>query len=102
MTPSIVEYSAGMNRIHQHDPPLPDLDAFDVLKALPAYYFTKSVVRGVNSQIFLSAFQGGNDVNGKFFINMKENDLLPAAMDMDKAKELWKVSEEMSGVKFEL
>lgn len=74
----------------------------DVLKALPAYYFTKSVDRGANSQIYLSAFQGGNDVNGKFFINMKENDLLPAAMDMDKAKELWKVSEEMSGVKFEL
>jgi len=76
----------------------------DVLKALPAFYFTKSVERGANSEIFLSAFQGGNsdDVNGKFFINMKENDLLPAALDMDKAKELWKVSEEMSGIKFEL
>lgn len=74
----------------------------DMLKAAPAFYFTKSVERGANSQVFLSALQGGNDVKGKFFINMKENDLLPAALDMDKAKELWKVSEEMSGIKFEL
>lgn len=73
----------------------------DVAKLLPAFYFTKSVERGANSQIFLSAFQGGDNIKGKFFINMKENSLLPAALDMDKAKELWKVSEDMSGVKFD-
>lgn len=74
----------------------------DIVKLLPAFYFTKSVERGANSQIFLSAFQGGDDIKGKFFINMKENNLLPAALDMDKAKELWKASEDMSGVKYDL
>jgi NAD(P)-dependent dehydrogenase (short-subunit alcohol dehydrogenase family) len=73
----------------------------DVLKALPAFYFTKSVERGANSQIYLSAFQGEN-VGGTFFFNMKENKLQPAALDMDQAKDLWRVSEEMSGVKFNL
>lgn len=81
--------------------------ALDVAKLLPAFYFTKSVERGANSQIYLAA--GGDekegkdvDVRGKFFVNMKENKLLPPAMDMEKAGELWRVSEEMSGVKFDL
>lgn len=78
------------------------MKAIDVLKALPAFYFTKDVTRGANSQIYLSAFQGGDDVGGKFFFNMKEMKLRPAALDMNVAEKLWKVSEEMSGVKFDL
>ena len=79
------------------------MTAVDALKALPAFYFTKNVQRGANSQIYLSAFEGkDSDVAGKFFINMKEQKLNAAGNDMDKAKELWKVSEEMSGMKFEL
>mmetsp|Transcript_26401 Transcript_26401/g.39041 ORF Transcript_26401/g.39041 Transcript_26401/m.39041 type:complete len:400 (-) Transcript_26401:125-1324(-) len=79
------------------------MTAVDALQALPAFYFTKNVQRGANSQIFLSAFEGKDaDVAGKFFINMKEQKLNDAGNDMGKAKELWKVSEEMSGMKFEL
>lgn len=75
----------------------------DTLKLLPAFYFTKNVQRGANSQIYLAAGQGNDtDVAGKFFFNMKENKLLPAAMDMVKAKELWKRSEDMTGIKFDL
>lgn len=77
--------------------------AIDILKLLPAFYFTKNVQRGANSQIYLASGQGkDNDIAGKFFFNMKENKLLPAAMDMAKAKELWKRSEDMTGIKFNL
>lgn len=73
----------------------------DELKLLPAMYFTKSVDRGASSQIYLSAFQGNdNEIAGKFFINMKETQLSPAALDDAKAKQLWKLSEDMSGVQF--
>ncbi len=75
----------------------------DELKVLPLMYFTKGVERGANSQIYLSAFQDKDeDVAGKFYFNMKDNKLLPAALDSEKAKDLWTVSEEMSGIKFEL
>ena len=75
----------------------------DELKVLPLMYFTKSVDRGANSQIYLSAFEGKDeDVAGKFFINMKETKLGSAAMDSDVAKNLWSVSEEMGGIKFQL
>ncbi len=77
------------------------MTAGDAIKALPAFYFTKNVKRGASSQIYLSAFEGDN-IGGKFYFNLKEQKLQPAAMDMEKAKELWKVSEEMSGVKFNL
>ncbi|GFH55001.1 hypothetical protein CTEN210_11477 [Chaetoceros tenuissimus] len=78
--------------------------AADILKLLPAFYFTKSVDRGASTQIYLSAFQGGSEENvkGKFFFNMKDMKLNPAALDMEKAKDLWKVSEDMAGIKFNL
>lgn len=77
--------------------------AADIIKALPAFYFTKNVQRGASTQIFLSGMQGNDsDVKGKFFFNMKDQKLQPACYDMDKAKELWKVSEDMSGVQFNL
>lgn len=76
----------------------------DELKVLPLMYFTKGVDRGASSQIYLSSFQGGKDeddrIGGKFFFNMKEMNLQPAALDGEKAKELWKRSEDMTGVKF--
>jgi Dehydrogenases with different specificities (related to short-chain alcohol dehydrogenases) len=78
------------------------LSAIDIIKLLPLFYFTKSVERGANTQVYLSAFQGGDDIGGKFFFNMKETKLLPAALDMDKAQELWQTSEDMIGFKFEL
>ena len=96
----LARYIYGEDKyVSMQDAPSPSFT--DVLKVLPAFYFTKNVERGANSQIYLSAFQGEN-VGGEFFFNMEEQKLLPAALDMEKAKELWKVSEEMSGVKFNL
>merc|ERR1712127_563 len=74
----------------------------DYLKVAPLLYFTKAVERGANSQVWLSSFQGGENVGGKYFQNMKETKVAPAAEDMDKAKELWKISEELSGIQFNL
>jgi len=76
----------------------------DELKVLPMMYFTKSVERGASTQVWLSSFgeKDDADVKGKFFFNMKEMKLGSAAMDMERAEELWKVSEEMSGVEFKL
>jgi NAD(P)-dependent dehydrogenase (short-subunit alcohol dehydrogenase family) len=72
----------------------------DELKVLPMMYFTKGVDRGSNSQIYLSALQGGDEVGGKFFVNMKDTKPSPAAMDTEQAKELWEISEKLSGVSF--
>jgi len=77
------------------------LDAWKRLSLLPLYYFTKSVERGASCQIWLSARQGEN-VSGKFYQNCKEVNLLPAAMDMDKAQKLWDMSEKMSGFQFNI
>jgi len=77
------------------------MDGLKRLSLAPLYYFTKSVERGATCQIWLSAGQGEN-VNGKFYQNCKEVNLLPAAMDMDKAKKLWDMSEQMSGFQFNI
>jgi hypothetical protein len=58
--------------------------------------------RGASSQIYLSALQENDEeIGGKFFVNMKEIELAPAALDTAKAKQLWKVSEDMSGVQYQ-
>lgn len=73
----------------------------DIAKTLPLFYFTKNVRRGATTQIFLSAGQENDEaIKGKFFINKKETKLQPAGLDMEKAKQLWKVSEDMSGITF--
>jgi len=63
-------------------------------------YFTKNVQRGANSQIWLAAGANGEDVNGKYFQNLKEVKLLSFAKDSEKAKQLWDISEKLSGIKF--
>ena len=72
----------------------------ETLALLPLVYFTKAVDRGATSQVWLSSFEG-NNVGGKFYQNCKEVQLVDSARDMGKAKQLWSVSEQMSGVKFE-
>jgi NAD(P)-dependent dehydrogenase (short-subunit alcohol dehydrogenase family) len=72
----------------------------DALTLLPGLYFTKGVDRGANTQIWLASGEGGNDIGGKFFQNLQEQTLQPCAMDMEKARELWTVSEKLTGVTF--
>ena len=76
----------------------------DKLLFVPLSKFTKSVEDGASTQIFLAADQSAGDktVAGKYFIDCKAKELKSPAIDMDKAKQLWTMSEELGGVKFEL
>lgn len=65
-------------------------------------YFTKNVQRGANSQIWLAAGANGEDTKGKYYQNLKEVKLLSFAKDSEKAKQLWDVSEKLSGIKFNI
>ena len=72
------------------------------LALLPLVYFTKSVDRGATTQVWLASGQGGDDIGGRFYQNCKSLSLGPAAEDLESAKALWSISEELGGVKFEL
>jgi len=77
----------------------------DKLLFVPLSKFTKTVEDGASTQIYLAADGSvGNSVSagGKYFLDCKAKDLKSSAIDMDKAKALWKISEELGGVKFDL
>jgi len=88
------EKSASMQESKEPNP-------IDMLALAPGLYFTKGVDRGATSQIWLGAGQGEN-VEGKFYQNCKEVKLNKFATDMKVAKKLWVISEQMSGVQFNL
>ena len=72
------------------------------LRLLFGLYFTKSVERGANTQIWLASGNGGDDIRGKFYFNMKEVALRSHALDMEKARILWDRSESMSGITYRI
>jgi len=69
------------------------------LALLPLVYFSKSVERGATTQIWLASGQG-DGIDGNFYQNCNSLKLAPYAEDMEKAKELWEISEKLSGVKY--
>jgi NAD(P)-dependent dehydrogenase (short-subunit alcohol dehydrogenase family) len=76
------------------------------LKTLPLLlmaYFFKSVERGATTQIWLASGQG-DDVfkGGENFFNCKVTKTAAAASDSEKARQLWEISEKMSGVAFRI
>mmetsp|Transcript_18149 Transcript_18149/g.38073 ORF Transcript_18149/g.38073 Transcript_18149/m.38073 type:complete len:432 (-) Transcript_18149:117-1412(-) len=65
--------------------------------------FVKTVQEGASTQVYLAASKGIKAVDdGKFFVDGKATPVQPFASDDEKAKELWTISEKLSGVKFEL
>ena len=78
----------------------------DKLLFVPLSKFTKTVEDGASTQIYLAAdgsVGNGASAGGKYFIDCKAKVLKgSAAIDTDKAKALWKISEELGGVKFDL
>ena len=72
---------------------------FLLLNALS--YFTRSVESGATTQVYLAA-GNGKKVKGEYYVDMQAKQIGEAALDMDKAKALWDLSEKMTGVKFEL
>ena len=65
--------------------------------------FIKTVEEGASTQVYL-AF--GSDITssmvGRFFDNGKVEKVNQFAIDDEKAKELWSISEKLSGVEFNL
>lgn len=66
--------------------------------------FVKTVQEGASTQIYLSSADIGQlDADaGKFFTDGKVEKLQSFALDSDKAEKLWKKSEELANVKFNL
>uniref|UniRef100_A0A7R9WBE6 Uncharacterized protein n=1 Tax=Pseudictyota dubia TaxID=2749911 RepID=A0A7R9WBE6_9STRA len=65
--------------------------------------FIKTVEEGASTQVFLSAGEGGIDAGGQYYVDCKPVNLKgKAADDMDKAKELWNLSEQYTGTQFNL
>ncbi|KAL7466069.1 hypothetical protein ACHAXS_006367 [Conticribra weissflogii] len=67
-----------------------------------ASLFTKTSAEGASTQVFLASEDASNLSKGAFYEEMKENRNIPRyANDEAKAKQLWEVSEELSGVVFD-
>lgn len=64
--------------------------------------FVLTVEEGASTQVYLAAGEGGKNIGGKVFSDCKELALGSAAMDMEKAKELWSISEKLTGSKFNI
>ena len=65
--------------------------------------FIKTVEEGASTQVYLASDANLNPaMAGKFFDNGNVAKLQPFATDDEKAKELWAISEKLSGVKFNL
>lgn len=64
--------------------------------------FTKTPAEGASTQVFLAAADDFTLKKGAFYDNMKEKSLSPFAKDSSKAKSLWKISEDLGGIQFDL
>jgi NAD(P)-dependent dehydrogenase (short-subunit alcohol dehydrogenase family) len=82
------------------------ISSYFSLKSLPLLamsYFTKSVDRGATTQVWLASGQGDDALRGgEYLSNCKVVKLSSAATDMKQAKQLWQISEKMSGVQFKI
>lgn len=76
------------------------------LKGLPLLilsYFTISPERGATTQIWLASGQGDSYLRGgEHLFNCKVKRAASAGMDTEQAKQLWQISEKMSGVQFNI
>jgi len=59
-------------------------------------FMFKTAEQGAATSNYLSASDEVRDVTGKYFVDCKEVPLKPVGLDMDAAKRLWKISEEMT------
>eukprot|EP00986_Skeletonema_menzelii_P001434 scaffold379_cov145-Skeletonema_menzelii.AAC.5 len=64
--------------------------------------FTKTPEQGANNQVFLAAGADGKLVKGAYYDDMKVKDKLGFMNDEDKAASLWEISEEYTGLTFDL
>ena len=78
-----------------------DTPSLESLALSATSLFTLSPEQGANTQIYLAATD--DLAKGAFYEEMKEKTNMPSfAKDEAKASELWKISEELAGIKFDL
>jgi NAD(P)-dependent dehydrogenase (short-subunit alcohol dehydrogenase family) len=78
------------------------LKGWDAVLLGAAAKFTKTVEDGASTQIYLAASDNLPQDGGEFFVDMKDTKLLNFATDMDAAKRLWTVSEQLGKIDFKL
>jgi NAD(P)-dependent dehydrogenase (short-subunit alcohol dehydrogenase family) len=61
--------------------------------------FMLSSARGAETSVYLASSPDVAKVSGKYFDKCKEARLLPHATDMEAARRLWEVSEQLTGLK---
>lgn len=65
--------------------------------------FIKTVEEGASTQVYLAADTNiSADMAGKFFSDGKVNPVKSFALDEEKSKDLWEVSERLAGIQFKL
>jgi len=62
----------------------------------------KSVEQGASTQVFLASGAEGQDVRGKYYAECKPKEVAEVAKNRADAQRLWKESEELSGITFDL
>jgi NAD(P)-dependent dehydrogenase (short-subunit alcohol dehydrogenase family) len=72
---------------------------FDLLQRV-VMLFMKSPEQGADTSIFLASDPAVAAVSGRYFANRKEKQPQPFACDDAVAKQLWKLSEEMTGHRY--
>jgi len=65
--------------------------------------FVKTVEEGASTQVYLAADTNiSSGMAGKFFSDGKVNPVKAFALDEEKSKELWEISERLAGIQFKL
>jgi len=74
------------------------------LLLIPLSKFTKTVEEGASTQIFLAADAEptGAAFAGKYFVDLRPKSIKSSVLDPATAQKLWSVSEDMTGIKFQL
>jgi len=69
-----------------------------IAKSLRPFFRTPE--QGADTAIYLATSPEVEAVNGKYFYNRREIQPSPAAQDDAAAKQLWRISTELTGVAF--
>jgi retinol dehydrogenase 12 len=69
---------------------------------LLADLFGKNAVEGAQTSIYLASSPEVAGITGKYFSDCAPQDSAPASYDISQAKQLWKLSEEMTGFSYSI
>eukprot|EP00555_Chaetoceros_dichaeta_P005604 CAMPEP_0198256926 /NCGR_PEP_ID=MMETSP1447-20131203/6719_1 /TAXON_ID=420782 /ORGANISM="Chaetoceros dichaeta, Strain CCMP1751" /LENGTH=405 /DNA_ID=CAMNT_0043943685 /DNA_START=123 /DNA_END=1340 /DNA_ORIENTATION=- len=103
--PGVVATDLGRNMMGDEWYDRMSKDQGGVLESIAAKgfsFFLKTVESGASTSIWLASGAEDQDVRGKYFDNCIAQELSASAMDEDDAARLWRESEKLAGVTFNL